>query len=187
MNSSKIRSNVTAAVALAAALALAAGCSSTKNERAENTESQPEMAANDANNGRAAQTFDQTAAGAPGGAYQAESGTASSSQPITQLSQLNTSANGAVMPGQKVNISSAKVDKVVNDKLFTVKADDGTTIYVRSSQPTGNLTEGKLVNLDGTIRKVPSDTSTLGWDQESAQALQGQQFYIHVASVTTWS
>jgi hypothetical protein len=191
MNSLKIRNSLSTAVALAATLALAAGCSSTHREQAENNADQS-TAMNSANTGRAAQTFtNDTAAGSPGIASESQSGTVSSGDSslaapvtITRLSQLNTSANGSVITGQRVNISNAKVDKVISEKLFTVKADDGTTIYVRTSQPTSGLTAGQMVNLTGSVRQTPSDTSTLNWDQESAQALQGQQFFIHVISVT---
>lgn len=198
MNSLKIKNSISTAAALAVTLALAAGCSSTKSERAENEPYQNQsVAMNSANNGRAAQTFtNDLAVGAPGTSYESQSGvvtsgttTTTSTSPgnITQLSQFNTSANANVMPGQKVDISNVKVDKVISDKLFTVKADDGTTIYVRTMQTTTGLSSGQTVNLEGTVRKVPSDTSTLGWDQDSAQALQGQQFYIHVKSVTLTS
>ena len=185
MNSMKIRNSISTAVALAATLALAAGCSSTHHEQAENNTDQSTMAANSNFRGRAAEPFTNSiAAGGPGNTYESQSGTASSSQTITQLSQLNTSANANVMPGQKVDIANAKVDKVVSDKLFTIKADDGTSIYVRTRQATSGLTAGQMVNLNGTVHQVPSDTSTLNWDQESAQALQGQQFFIIVPSVT---
>ena len=189
MNSLKIRNSISTALALAGTLAVAAGCSSMHRDQAANNTDQS-TAMNSGNTGRAAQTFtNDTAVGGPGSSYESQSGIASSGNSsstsqgtITQLNQLNTSANASVMQGQRVNISNAKVDKVVSDKLFTVKADDGTTIYVRTKQPSSGLAAGQMVNLKGTVRQVPSDTSTLNWDQDSAQALQGQQFYIIITS-----
>lgn len=123
------------------------------------------------------------AQGAPPNAY-GQSGGTSSGQSITQLNQLCNPSDTSSLYGSQVNISGVKVEQVLNDHLLMVKADNGTKFYVHSDQPFSGISTGQMVNLNGSIKQVPQDISTLGWEPETAQAIQGQQFVITCPSIT---
>jgi len=110
------------------------------------------------------------------------SGTGSSGQ-ITQLSQLTGASDQTTLAGQSVNISDAKVQQVAGDRLITIAAPDGSSVYVRVAQPATGLTPGQKVSLNGTVRQVPQSTSSLGLDERSGQMLQGQKVFIDANSV----
>ncbi|HWF20030.1 MAG TPA: YsnF/AvaK domain-containing protein [Verrucomicrobiae bacterium] len=122
------------------------------------------------------------AQGAPGASYGQSSGT--SGQPITQLNQLCNTSDTASLYNSQVNISNVKVDRVLNDQLIQVRADNGTKFFVHIDQPTQGLHRDQIITLNGAIKQVPSDPSTLGWDPASAQAVQGQQLVIDCPSVS---
>jgi uncharacterized protein (TIGR02271 family) len=121
--------------------------------------------------------------GAAPSAYGQSSG-AGGSQTITQWSQLSAAPDATALAGSQVNLSNVKIQKVVSEHLITVAADNGMTYYVRIDQPAGRLHAGETVNLNGTIRQVPSDPSSMGWGHETSRALQGQQIVIEVPSVS---
>ncbi|MDB6021799.1 MAG: photosystem reaction center subunit [Pedosphaera sp.] len=123
------------------------------------------------------------AAGAPAPMAGQSSG-AGNNQPISQMDQLNYSAsNPSALVGRQVGLANANVEKVISPQLLTIRAADGTIIYVRATQPFRDISAGQAVNLNGTVRQTPADTSHLGWDPTSAQAVQGQQIFIEVQSI----
>ncbi|MDB6121188.1 MAG: hypothetical protein JWQ71_181 [Pedosphaera sp.] len=115
-----------------------------------------------------------------------QSSGAGGSPAITQLSQLSSASDKSSLAGQSVNLSGAKVQQIVGDRLITIMAPDGTAIFVRTAQPVTGLTSGQRVALNGMVRQVPqsSGISSLGLDERSSQALQGQQIFIDANSVT---
>lgn len=100
---------------------------------------------------------------------------------ITDWNQLNDPASAT---GKQVNLSNAKVDRVVSDNLIEVKSETGKTFFVHSAQPAPGLQPGQTVTLNGTFQQAPSDPTTMGWDPASAQAIQGHHHVIEVQSLT---
>ena len=117
------------------------------------------------------------AAGAPSPGIGQSSGAGGG---ITQIDQLTSASDPSSMSGQQVNLSSVPVQKVVGPHLIAVGAAGSAPIYVHISQPAGELSPGQMVMISGTVQ--PGPTSNL--DQQSAQALQGQQVFIEAKSVT---
>jgi stress response protein YsnF len=117
---------------------------------------------------------------------QGQSSGAGASSGITQLNQLSGASDKSSLAGQPVNLSSAKVQQVVGDRLIVLAAPDGTSIYVRTAQPAKSLSPGQKVALNGTVRQVPQSggASSMGLDERSSQALQGQEIFIDANSVT---
>lgn len=118
-------------------------------------------------------------AGAAGGA--AAGGATAGGATITDWNQLNDPATAT---GKQVNLSNAKVDRVISDNLIEVKSDTGKTFFVHSTQPAPGLQPGQTVSLNGTFQQAPSDPTTMGWDPASAQAIQGHHHVIEVQSLT---
>jgi len=124
------------------------------------------------------------ATGAAPSASGQSSGTGGSSG-ITQMNQLSGASDKSSLAGQPVKVTDAKVQQVVGDRLIILAAPDGTAIFVRTAQPATGLAPGQKVALNGTVRKVPQGASTsLGLDERSSQALQGQEIFIDANSVT---
>lgn len=122
--------------------------------------------------------------GAPPAGYGQTTGEATG-QPITQLNQLSDQQNVSSLYGLQVNISNVRVEQVLNDHLIMLKADNGTKFYAHSDKPLEGVRAGQTVNLSGNIKQVPQDISQLGWEPETAQSLQGQQFVIECPKITT--
>jgi len=137
-----------------------------------------------ANTGSTSNTTDQSAAGAGPSMSGQSTGTGGSSAPITQLSQLTSTSDPTTLAGRQVNLSNAKVQQVLGDRLVTVSSGSGTPIYVRTSDSTSNIKPGQTVSLTGSIKQVPQSVSDLGLDQSSAQQLQGQPIYVDANRLT---
>jgi stress response protein YsnF len=137
-----------------------------------------------ANTGSAAGTTDQGAAGAGPSMSGQTAGAGGSSAPITQLNQLTSTSDPTTLAGRQVNVSNAKVQQVVGDRLLAVDSGSGTPIYVKTADSTSNIKSGQTINLTGTVKGVPQSTSDLGLDQTSAQQLQGQPIYVEAIRVT---
>ncbi|EEF62564.1 YsnF/AvaK domain-containing protein [Pedosphaera parvula] len=110
---------------------------------------------------------------------------AAGSGAITQLNQLSTTADPTSLAGQTVNISEAKVQRVIGDRLLVLQGSDSAKpVYVVMSQPMPNITAGQTVSLNGTVQQVPSSPTSLGLDQQGSQMLQDQQIFVRASSVT---
>ena len=99
---------------------------------------------------------------------------------ITQIEQISSASDPSSMTGQQVSLSGVSVQKVVGPHLIVIGPPGGTPVYVHIAQPAGELSSGQIVMISGTVQPAP--TSSL--DQQSAQALQGQQVFIEAKSVT---
>lgn len=130
--------------------------------------------ANDASGGTPAATEQSSGAGS----------SSASGSAITQLNQLTSAPDAASLAGQTVNLSNAKVERVIGTSLVAISANGGTPIYIHSAQPLSGLSAGQMVSVNGTVKQVPASTSSLGWDPQSTQALQGQQIFIEAPSIT---
>jgi len=137
-----------------------------------------------ANTGSSSNTTDQSAAGAGPSMTGQSTGTGGSSAPITQLSQLTSTSDPTTLAGRQVNLSDAKVQQVLGDRLLTVSSGTGTPIYVRTSESTSQIKPGQTVSLSGSIKQVPQSITDLGLDQSSAQQLQGQPIYVDANRLT---
>ena len=114
--------------------------------------------------------------GAPGTAY----GQTSGGSGITECSQLTSASDPTSLAGQPVKFD-VKVQKVINDQTLAV-GEDSSPVMVRCAQPISGISAGQTVNVRGVVQKVPSDLS--GWDQQTAQAFQGQKIFVNASSVS---
>ena len=104
------------------------------------------------------------------------------SQTVTNLQQL-AGAEAKKFEGKQVNLSGVAVQEVLGHNLLTLSSQGGQQMLVKSQQPIQGLKQGQQVQVSGTLRKMPSDASQLGINQETAQKIQGQQHYIEAAQV----
>lgn len=114
--------------------------------------------------------------GAPGTTY----GQTSGGSGITECSQLTSASDPTSLAGQSVKFD-VKVQKVINDQTLAV-GEDSSPVMVRCAQPISGISAGQTVSVKGVVQKVPSDLS--GWDQQTAQALQGQKIFVNASSVS---
>lgn len=106
---------------------------------------------------------------------------------ITQPEQLTQTSDPSAMVGKSVNLSSVQVQKVVGPQLLCVGPSSSSPIYVRSAQPITGINPGDTVMINGTVQQVPSSPQSLGFDEQSSQALQGQKVFIDAKSVSSAS
>jgi len=136
------------------------------------------------NTGTNAGMTDQSAAGGGPSMSGQSQGAGGASAPITQLNQLTSTSDPSTLAGRSVNLSNAKVQQVLGDRLFSVSSGTGTPIYVKTAESTSNIRPGQTVSLNGSIKAVPQSITDLGLDQSTAQHLQGQPIYVDASSVT---
>ncbi|HZQ45702.1 MAG TPA: YsnF/AvaK domain-containing protein [Verrucomicrobiae bacterium] len=121
------------------------------------------------------------AAGAPPSSYGQTTGAGTGG--ITQIDQLTSAADPTSMAGQQVNLSNLPVQKVVGEHLIVVTSSNGTPVYIHTTEPVSGISAGQMVSVNGVVQPAPSTPSSQGWDQQSAQALQGQRIYIDARKV----
>jgi stress response protein YsnF len=100
---------------------------------------------------------------------------------ITQFNQLN--AAPASLEGRRVDLNNAKVQQVIGEHLIAIAPAGGPPVFVHVTEPISGITAGQSVNVKGRVRQVPPAPSSLGFDQQSNDALQGQRIVI-IAHVT---
>ena len=120
---------------------------------------------------------------AGGTSSQSEQAKGRASGSITNLQQVSADSDPSMLDGRRVNISAAKVDEALGQNLISVSSDSGQKLLVRSRQAV-HIQAGQKVNVTGILRKMPSDVTQLGLDQQGVQKFQGQKLYIEATGVT---
>ena len=124
---------------------------------------------------------------------EAAGGTASPSQQtqgsgasgsITNLQQLAAGADPSTLEGKQVTLSNAKADEVVGQNLICVSSENGQKALVKSRQSVQSIQPGQTIKVMGTVRKMPSEPSQLGLNEQSAQKFQDQKVYIEATQIT---
>ena len=128
-----------------------------------------------------AQSKSQEAAGAPGSQPQQTS--ASTSGSITDLQQLSSSADPATLEGKQVKLSNVKADQAIGPNAICLTSDAGQKVLVKSQQSVQNIQPGQTVQVQGMVRKMPSDPAQLGLDQQAAQKFADQKVYIQATQI----
>jgi len=128
---------------------------------------------------------DQGAAGAPPTPVEESSGAGGAI--ITTPDQLTQASDPSSMIGKQCNLTSVEVQKVIGPQLLCVGPSSSSPIYVRTAQPITGISAGDNVMISGTVAQVPSSPSSLGFDEQSSQALQGQKVFIDAKNVSSAS
>jgi uncharacterized protein (TIGR02271 family) len=123
-------------------------------------------------------TSGNEAQGAPPANYNEQSG--GGGQPITSLDQFTT---GSPAPGQQVNLGEVEVQKIVGPNLVAV-GPVSQPVYCHVNEPISGLKVGDKVTVTGVVQQAPSNPSSLGLDEQSYQALQGQKVIIHATNIS---
>jgi len=129
----------------------------------------------------------QSSAGREGaGAGPAVGGTAqgseSSSQAITDISQLTGQGDRSALAGKTVRLASAKVLTVSGDHtLFALGNDPSSRVWVRSSQPAQDVKEGDTVTVNGVVQALPPSQTNAS--AEASQQLKTEPIYIEAKSI----
>ena len=124
----------------------------------------------------------QEAAGSSGSPQQRTSGGTPGA--ITSLQQLSSSADPATLEGKQVKVAKAKADEAIGQNLLCVSSETGEKVLVRSPRPLQNIQPGQSVQLQGTVRKMPSDPAQLGLDQQTAQKFKDHKVYIQATQIS---
>jgi len=106
-------------------------------------------------------------------------------QTLTQPDQLAQASDPSAMIGKQCNFPTVTIQKVISPRLIAVGTSSSAPIYVRTEQPVSGLNPGDQVTISGTVAQVPPQPQSLGFDEQSAQALQGQKVYIDAKTVTS--
>jgi len=97
---------------------------------------------------------------------------------ITDVATITSAADSSSLAQRNVNLSNAKVDRVITDRLVEIRDDSGRPCYVRLNETMPNVKAGDMINVTGTIKPIPSGMTDLGLGDEVKQALNGQQIYV---------
>jgi stress response protein YsnF len=125
----------------------------------------------------------QEAMGAPPEGQETTSGEGSS-RAITDLETLTSTSDPSSLVNRPVQLSEAEVQSTINNRWFSIRGEGGDQVFVHSSQPFQNLKEGSQAQITGTLKQLPSDLSQFGLDEQAAQKLQGQKFYLEATQVS---
>jgi uncharacterized protein (TIGR02271 family) len=121
------------------------------------------------------------AAESPGGrAVGAGAGTAA--RTVTDVAVLST-ADPSALAGRPVQLYGFEVRRVIGDRLLVLSSGTGQSIYAFPAYPTQTPRVGDIVDVTGTVKQEPSSISDIGYNQEAAQALAGQPFYIDARTI----
>jgi hypothetical protein len=152
--------------ALAICIALAAGCSSHKD------------------NTTRVQSETVGAATSPGRETRGVAATSPTSGSITDLKSLTPTTDPQSVAGRGVQLSNMKVEEMVDRYVISVGTEnDPTRIYVYLHQPIENLKVGDKLNLSGFISLPSTFTiATAAAGSEGSKRLNAQPFFVEAQS-----
>ena len=116
---------------------------------------------------------------------------------VSDVNMFGTTTDKATLVGRSSNLSGVRVERVLSDKVFTVKSGTGEMfVMLDDNLDSGGGKEqqikmkpGQNVNLNGTFRNVPTGETTAetkggGLNNKEYAQLKGQNVYLHATSVS---
>lgn len=114
---------------------------------------------------------------------------------ITDVNVYGTTTDKATLDGRGVTLQNVKVERVLSDRVFTVKSGSSEIFALLADSldsPGGKESQikarpGQMVNLSGTFRRPPSASLEVADDrkdgslnQKEFKQMEGQQVYLQV-------
>jgi len=100
--------------------------------------------------------------------------------PITDIVIITSASDPSAISQRSVQLSNARVEKVITGRLVEIHDDSGRAVFVRLNETTPNVKEGDVLTITGTTKTIPSTMGDLGLGDDAKQALKGQQVFIDV-------
>lgn len=120
----------------------------------------------------------------------------SAGSPITDVNYYGTAGDKASLVGRAINLSGVRVERVLSDRVFTVRSGSGEMfVLLDENLDSGGGKEqqikmrpGQTVNLGGDFRSVPNaetkDEQSRDLNKGEYAQMKGQQVYLHAKSVS---
>jgi hypothetical protein len=122
---------------------------------------------------------------------------AASGDTVTAVNYFGTVKDKSTIVGRNVDLASARVNRVLSDRVFTVKSE-GSDMYVMLDEsldsPGGKegqikIRPGQNIKLGGSFRNLPSgevknEAQNSDLSQKEYARMKGQQVYLHATSVS---
>ncbi len=116
---------------------------------------------------------------------------------VTAVNYFGTVKDKTTMVGRNVDLASVRVNRVLSDRVFTVKSE-GSDMYVMLDEsldsPGGKegqikIRPGQNIKLGGSFRNLPSgevknEAQNSDLSQKEYARMKGQQVYLHATSVS---
>lgn len=122
---------------------------------------------------------------------------ANSGAAVTDVNVFGTTTDKATLVGRGTTLSGVRVDRVLSDKVFTVKSGAGELFVMLDDAldtPGGKeqqikMKPGQTVNIGGSFRSVPTgetkdEHKEGGLNQKEYAQMKGQSVYLHATSVS---
>lgn len=130
------------------------------------------------------------------GANMTNGNTSASGAAVTDVNAFGTAADKASLVGRNVTLSGVRVNRVLSDKVFTVKSGSGELFVMLDNNLDSaggkeqqiKMKAGQNVNLGGAFRSVPTgetkeESKEGGLNKNEYAQMKGQQVYLHATSV----
>lgn len=151
--------------------------------------------------GNTAVVVNSNSSGASGNNNSISNGTSSGTNSaagtaITDVNYFGTASDKAAIVGRETNFSSVRVERVLSDRVFTVKSGSGEMfVLLDENLDSGGGKEqqikmrpGQNVALTGDFRSVPNaetkDEQSRDLNKNEYAQMKGQQIYLHAKSVS---
>jgi len=116
---------------------------------------------------------------------------------IKDVNEFGTATDKASLAGRGFFVNGVRVNRVLSDKIFTVKSSAGEMFVMLDENLDSSggkesrikMRAGQNVNLGGEIRNVPTnevaqETKGGGLNKNEYARMKGQQVYLHATSVS---
>jgi hypothetical protein len=127
----------------------------------------------------------------------AMSGGANSGAAVTDVNMFGTTTDKSTLVGRNSTLSGVRVERVLSDKVFTVKSGSGEMfVLLDDNLDSGGgkekqikMQSGQNVNIGGAFRSVPTaevkdETKGGGLNSKEYAQMKGQSVYLHATSVS---
>lgn len=107
---------------------------------------------------------------------------------IIDATQIIQATDPTQFEGRQVRLSGLTVQEVIGNKVIVAlpqSSQASNPLYIITQESGSDLKQGQTINIQGTVRPVPSQPESMGLDKSAAQRLQGQRFYIEATRVNT--
>lgn len=154
------------------------------------------------NSGNTAVVVNSNSSTAPGNNNSMSSGNSSTGNTsavgtaITDVNYFGSASDKAALVGREINLSGVRVERVLSDRVFTVKSGSGELfVLLDENLDSGGGKEqqikmrpGQNVALTGDFRRVPNaetkEEQSRDLNKTEYGQMKGQQVYLHAKSVS---
>jgi hypothetical protein len=103
---------------------------------------------------------------------------------ITNLTAVVSGPEPTGLAGRKMEITGAKIQKIVNPRLLLVGPDPGHTFLLRLPERTKSFNQGSIIDFWGVVNQMPIQLQAWNLDESLSKDIHGKLIFCNVVKAS---